>query len=98
MYVYLPKPICVEALRFFQIHFEIRQNLPVLRQTKTSEATRATPEAHRELCRVMRYRKVNEKSMLVRKGMPASCLYVLISGKANTYTSEPRPRRWSPRP
>ena len=56
-------------------------------------------DVHLELCRVMRYRKVSENSILVRKGMPALCLYVIISGSANTHISEPRAgaatRKWS---
>lgn len=64
------------------------------RTAHLSHLAALSTDVHIELCRVMRYRKVNEGTMLVRKGMPASCLYVLISGGANTFTGEPR-RRWS---
>jgi len=38
----------------------------------------------------MVYRKVAETSMIVRKGDPASCLRVLISGSCNAYTQDPQ--------
>ena len=43
----------------------------------------------------MRYRKVSENAILVRKGMPAECLYVLISGSVSIHVTDPNRRRWS---
>jgi len=73
-----------------------RDDLQILQQRTAhlSHLAALSTDVHIELCRVMRYRKVNEGTMLVRKGLPASCLYVLISGSASTYSGEPR-RRWS---
>ena len=48
-------------------------------------------EVHRELCRVMVYRKVNEGHVLARKGVPASCFQVLMSGSASVYASGEAP-------
>ena len=77
-------------------HQRTRDDLQILQQRTShlSHLSSLSSDVQLELCRVMRYRKVNEASMLVRKGMPAQCLYVLISGTCNTYTAEPR-RRWS---
>ena len=75
-----------------------RDDLQILQQRTAhlSHLSSLSTDVHLELCRVMRYRKVNENAILVRKGMPAQCLYVLISGAASTYITEPRQnRRWS---
>jgi CRP-like cAMP-binding protein len=75
-----------------------RDDLQILQQRTEhlSHLSSLSSDVHLELCRVMRYRKVNENSILVRKGMPAQCLYVLISGTAGIFVTEPRPaRRWS---
>ena len=64
-------------------HQRTREDLQILQQ-RTSHLhhlSSLTSDTHLELCRVMRYRKVNESSMLVRKGIAASCLYVIISGQ-----------------
>ena len=45
--------------------------------------------AHLELCRVMRYRKVLANEILVRRGAPATCLHLLCTGRAATYTTDP---------
>ena len=44
------------------------------------------PINHRELCRVMRHRRVEAKHMLVRKGMPAEGFFILLSGSCAAYT------------
>lgn len=78
-------------------HQRTREDLQILQQ-RTSHLhhlSSLTSHTHLELCRVMRYRKVNESSMLVRKGIAASCLYVIISGKCNTFAHEPRRRMTS---
>lgn len=69
-----------------------RGDLQILQQRTShlSHLSSLSTDVHLELCRVMRYRKINENAMLVRKGMPASCLYVLISGRAAAYAAEPR--------
>lgn len=67
-------------------------------QSRTSHMTflsALSSDVHRELCRVMRYRKVSENAILVRKGMPAECLYVLISGSVSIHVTDPNRRRWS---
>lgn len=75
-----------------------RDDLQILQQRTAhlSHIAALSNDVHLELCRVMRYRKVGENAILVRKGMPALCLYVIISGSAATYVSEPRPtgRKW----
>jgi len=75
-------------------HQRTRDDLQILQQRTShlSHLSSLSSEVHLELCRVMRYRKVNEQSMLVRKGQVASCLYVIISGKCNTYANDPRGR------
>ena len=64
-----------------------RDDLQMLQQRTAhlSHISSLSAEVQYELCRVMRYSKVNENAILVRKGNPASCLYVLISGSAATY-------------
>jgi len=79
-----------------------REDLQIL-QTRTAHLSHlaALPtDIHLELCRVMRYQKISEHTFLVRKGAPATCLYVLISGACSTYTAEPtekgsKRRGWS---
>ena len=74
-----------------------RDDLQILRQRTAhlSHMSSLSTEVHLELCRVMRYRKVNEHTLLARKGMPASCLIVIISGSAASHVQEPRQRKWS---
>jgi len=75
-------------------HQRTRDDLQILQQRTShlSHLSSLSTDVHLELCRVMRYRKVNEGSMLVRKGSTATCLYVIISGKCNTFAQEPRRR------
>jgi CRP-like cAMP-binding protein len=65
-------------------------DLRTLQQRTQSLARRFSHDAHLELCRVMRYRKCASGEMIVRKGTPATCLHVLISGSAHTYASDPK--------
>jgi CRP-like cAMP-binding protein len=43
-----------------------------------------TRAVHTELCRWMRYRKLGPGEVLVSEGSAASCLYVIISGSADS--------------
>ena len=43
--------------------------------------------AHRELCRVMRYRKIAPETTLIEKGSPTSKMYVVYSGQAAVYAA-----------
>jgi CRP-like cAMP-binding protein len=52
-------------------------------------ARRFGADAQRELCRVMRYRRVTEGEVLVRKGARATCVYILIYGVVHTYKDDP---------
>jgi len=74
-----------------------REDLQILQQRTAhlSFLAALSSDVHIELCRVMRYRKVNQGTMLVRKGMPASCLYVLMAGAAGLYSTEPVRKKWS---
>jgi len=74
-----------------------RDDLQILQQRTAhlSHLSALSSDVHIELCRVMRYRKVNEATMLVRKGMPASCLYILMAGAASLFSNEPARRKWS---
>jgi len=52
-------------------------------QQRTAHLThlaRMQPEVHRELCRVMKYRKVLEDTVLCKRGADATCFYVIING------------------
>eukprot|EP00966_Prymnesium_polylepis_P180970 4191763-Prymnesium_polylepis.1 len=42
-------------------------------------------EIHRELCRLMKYRKANKGQALVSKGMPVRTFFVMLSGTASSY-------------
>ena len=41
----------------------------------------------------MAYRKLSTDSILIRKGMPADRLYILISGSTNLYDRNPKQQR-----
>lgn len=72
-----------------------RDDLQILQQRTShlSHLSALSSDVHLELCRVMRYRKVTENTLLVRKGMAARCLYVLISGTAGVYFIDPEPKK-----
>ena len=70
------------------------EDLGILRQRigTLPNISQLSQEVQLELCRVMSYRSVNENSLLVRKNDPADCLYVIISGSASAYNTEPKAR------
>ena len=78
-----------------------RDDLQILKERTAhlSHLSSLSPEVHMELCRVMRYRKVDARTILVRAGMPATCLSITIAGVVHTYTSTVEPttarRKWS---
>ena len=71
-----------------------REDLQILQQRTMhlSHMSKLSTEVQTELCRVMRYRKVNEGVILVRRHSKATCFYIIISGTINTYSSDPKMR------
>ena len=45
------------------------------------------PLVHRELCRVMKYKKLGANTALFEKGDVAACMYVIISGAAHVFAA-----------
>lgn len=68
-----------------------REDLRVLQQQTAALTLFSNLEEalHLELCRVMKYRKVGEGVILVRKGMPVDHLLVIISGSVACFVTDP---------
>lgn len=73
-----------------------RDDLQILqsRTAHLSHISALSSEVHAEICRVMRFRQINEGAILVRKGHAAKCLMIIISGSVATHVAEPRLKGW----
>ena len=69
-----------------------KEDLRVLMQRTSVVCVRGglSEAVHLELCRAMTYRRVQQGTILVRKGMGVNCVLMIISGTLNTYITNPQ--------
>tara|TARA_B110001452_G_scaffold140527_1_gene116854 strand:+ start:121 stop:3405 length:3285 start_codon:yes stop_codon:yes gene_type:complete len=70
-------------------HLRTEEELDLLqRRTAHLEYIKELPPlVHRELCRVMKYKKLGANTPLFEKGDVAACMYVIISGAAHVFAA-----------